>query len=115
MKNNLELFVRESIGSIRKGLPKNFQIVNDIEFEISVTANESSGGGLDIKLFSGKMEGKTEVVQKIKFSVCDAEQVDNANKQNVENLIEYGGKLFNGVAQLLETFNSNDKIKKIEN
>lgn len=110
MKNNIESFVKESIKNIQKGLPKNFEIVEDIQFEISVSVSENTGGGLDIKLISGKLEDKTEVVQKIKFSVRDAKQADRAARQKVNDLIEFGGKLMVGFSQLSDALKDNNKL-----
>jgi hypothetical protein len=113
MGTNIESFVRESIKGIKKGLPKNFAFNENIEFEISVTATENANGGIDIKVFSGKMEGKSEVVQKIKFSVYDTKQADEAARQKVNDVLELGGSLVRGILEFNEMIKEEYKNKLI--
>ena len=111
MITNIETFVRESIKGIKKGLPKNFAFNENIEFEISVTATENANGGIDIKVFSGKMEGKSEIVQKIKFSVFDTKQADEAARQRVDDVLELGGKLIKGISEISDAMKQANRLK----
>jgi hypothetical protein len=60
-------FIQKTIKEIETSLPEGYAVDESIDFEISVTTTESTGGGIDLKVFSGKLSDDKEVIQKNKF------------------------------------------------
>jgi hypothetical protein len=110
MSNNIKKFVNETIKEIQSGLPKNFEISDDIKFEISVVTSISGGGGLDIKLASGKIDKSKEVVQKIEFSVSNSKKDEEQKTKQIENVIDFVLKGFAAFVNLQEIQNNSGKI-----
>jgi hypothetical protein len=89
MSKNIEKFVKETIKEIQNGLPKGFEITEDINFEISLQTTFTKEGGLDIKLASGNLEHSRETTHKVSFGVTSKSQNDENNSKNISNFINF--------------------------
>lgn len=85
-------FIKKTINEIESALPTGYAVDESIKFEISVTTMKTKGGGIDLKVVSGKLSDDKEVVQKINFSVINAEQRDLDFKKSGDTFIKYIGK-----------------------
>ncbi len=97
MKNSLKEFEEETIGEINSGLPKDFEISDEIKFDVSVTTTASKGGKLNIKLASGNIEKDNQVTHKISFGVVNAKQKEMNLNHTANTVIAIVKK---GIAEL---------------
>ena len=95
-------FIQKTISEIESSLPGGYAIDDSIDFEISVTTTETAGGGIDLKVISGKLTDGHEIVQKINFSIIDAVKKDKDLKKSTNTLIKSLGRGMKELAKVGE-------------
>lgn len=103
-KHTISQFIRQTIEEIENGLPENYEISDEIKFEISVIVNETQSAGLDLKVLSIKGEEKEDKTHKIKFSVFNTEIDEKRSEKNLTNAMEKLSKIIDFGSVMIDNF-----------
>ena len=82
--NSISDFIRQSISEIQKGLPEGYELVDEIEFEVSVQAETNRKGDLTFKVISGSQVSSKIQTHKINFSIANPEKQKSKEIANAE-------------------------------
>lgn len=106
-------FIQKTIEEIESALPTAYAVDESIKFEISVTTMKTKGGGIDLKVVSGKLSDDKEVVQKINFSIVNAEQRDLEFKNSGNTFINIISKGLKQISKVSAEIDRKNKTKNI--
>jgi len=67
--NEIEEFIKKTYEGISAGQNENFELMSNVEFELSVVVNKSGKGGIDLAIVGAGGKYSKESVSKIKFSM----------------------------------------------
>jgi len=80
-------FVAQTIKEIENGLPENYDLTSNIDFELSVANQQAGNGKIDLRVLGLGGETSTQNVQKVRFSVGDPKKSEQQVKKFV-NIIK---------------------------
>ena len=90
--NPLGDFIKKSLSEIEAGLPKDYTLASNVEFELSLVNAGGKKGGLDLQVVRLGGDVKKEQTQRIRFSVRSARQTREGYKQ-AKKTLDYIKKL----------------------
>jgi hypothetical protein len=108
--NSISDFIRQSISEIQNGLPQGYEIVDEIEFEISVEAETNQKGELSFKIVSGEQTNTKVQTHKINFAI--ANKANQLKKSEAEALVNV--KVMKSILETLTEVGQGPKTKKIK-
>lgn len=69
--NSISEFIRQSVSEIQKGLPKGYELVDEIEFEVSVETELNRKGEMTFKIVTGELAKAKTQTHKINFAIAN--------------------------------------------
>lgn len=103
METNLKEFIKKTLEEINAAMPKDYVLDESIEFEVSVTTNNTKSGGIEIKVVSGGISKANQLVQRVNFSVTNLKAKAQADKKVGETAIKVLAK---GIKEINNLSNS---------
>jgi len=79
-RNEIEEFIKKTYEGISAGENDNFELMSNVEFELSVIVNKSGKGGIDLAIVGAGGKYSKESVSKIKFTMGDEVRFYNEMK-----------------------------------
>lgn len=67
--NEIEEFIKKTFEGISAGANDNFELMSNVEFELSVLVTKSGKGGIDLAIVGGGGQYSKESVSKIRFTM----------------------------------------------
>ncbi len=71
MNDSIKDFIQKTLLEINEGLPSEYEINDEINFDISLITTTNKRGGLDIKIASGEIDKEKQTVHRINFGVIN--------------------------------------------
>ncbi|VVB82723.1 Uncharacterised protein [uncultured archaeon] len=81
-------FVSQTIKEITDGLPKDYALTSNIDFELSVVSERLKKGEVDLKVLNLGGNASNQSIQKVRFSVGDPKKAEQQTKRAFKMLKE---------------------------
>lgn len=108
MKSPIQQFISQTIEEIKLGVEgSEWQLHDEIEFEILVDVAEKSKGGFDLKVIGGSSETQGNTAQKVKFKIVN----EKMRMKNSAAQIKGAGSLMKSMFQPLIELGNQQKKK----
>lgn len=113
--NSISDFIRQSISEIQKGLPQGYEIVDEIEFEVSVEAQTNKKGELTFKIVSGEVENAKVQTHRINFAIANTASQLEKTEAEAQVSVKIMKGMFQSIVEIgqdLEAKNKQIESKK---
>ena len=82
----VKTFISQTVKEIEDGLPKNYDLTSNIDFELSVVNQQTNNGKIDLRVVGIGGGISTQNIQKVRFSVGDPKKAEQQVKKFVNIL-----------------------------
>lgn len=103
-------FIRKTISDIEEALPEGYAVDDAINFEVSVIHTKKAGGGIDLKVVSGKTDAEAGITQKLNFAIINETKQEADTKKSSEQFIGYIVKGLTELSKVGEKSKEEDKL-----
>ena len=108
-ENSISDFIRQSISEIQKGLPQGYEIVDEIEFEVSVEAETNRKGELTFKIVSGEQANSKVQTHKINFAIANTASQLEKTEAEAQVSVKIMKGMFQSIVEIGQDFEAKQK------
>ena len=110
--NSISDSIRQSISEIKKGFQQDFEIVNEIEFKVSVEVETNRKNKLTFKIVSGEQANSKIQTLRINFAIANtASQLEKAEALVSVMVMK---SMFQSIVGVGQAFEAKNSLKKLE-
>lgn len=110
--NSISDFIRQSISEIQKGLPQGYEIVDEIEFEVTVEAQTNKKGELSFKIVSGERANSKVQTHTINFAIANTANQTKKSEAEAQAGVKMMKGMFQSIVEIGQDYET--KQKQIE-
>ena len=89
MDASIKDFIKKTIEEIQAGLPAEYDISDEIKFDISLITTDNKKGGVNIKIASGEIDKEKQTIHNISFGVINPKKQQESMNQTASSIISY--------------------------
>lgn len=111
--NSISDFIRQSISEIQKGLPQGYEMVDEIEFEVSVEAETNRKGELTFKIVSGEQANSKVQTHRINFAIANTASQLEKSEAEAQVSVKVMKGMFQSLVEIGEQLEAKNNQKKL--